>query len=201
MKEIVFLRGSGLVSRGLVNKVCLAVQNLQILKGPLSLAVCTLNQKFTHFKIAVFFIKAAGIKERHILLIRVDTWKQRWWRPWCHWFHILLVFHCLRIDRCLTSYQINALWLVFRSVNQKMDIQSKQEAAELVKGDCGPDLQIMVNWLVSVIWFQWDLFQKRWQNVSIFMQTEHCAYRLQKSEKMFGIGSVFISRMNVKDSK
>lgn len=73
MKEIVFLRGSGLVSRGLVNKVCLAVQNLQILKGPLSLAVCTLNQKFTHFKIAVFFIKAAGIKERHILLIRVDT--------------------------------------------------------------------------------------------------------------------------------
>lgn len=45
-----FLRGSGLVSRGLVNKVCLAVQNLQILKGPLSLAVCTLNQKFTHFK-------------------------------------------------------------------------------------------------------------------------------------------------------
>lgn len=33
------------------------------------------------------------------------------------------------------------------------------------------------------------------------MQTKHCVCRLQLKSLTFGIGSVFISRMNVKDLK
>lgn len=56
-----------------VHKVCLAVQNLQILKGPLSLVVCPLNQKKVHtFQTdsVVFVIKTAGTKRR-ISLVQV----------------------------------------------------------------------------------------------------------------------------------